>query len=104
MSQYQQNYPNQGPGYGFAGQSQNSAEGQKHAQLSLVFGIIGLFALGVVFGPLAIVQAGKAEKLHQPATAGKVLGWISTIFGILGLIFLVLMIAGIGMMGSTSTY
>ena len=56
----------------------------------LVFGILGLFLLGIVFGPLAISQAAKAERLNKPAVAGKVLGWISLIFGILQLLGFIL--------------
>lgn len=70
--------------------SAQSAEADKAAQMSLIFGILGLFIVGIVFGPLAIWQASKAEKLHKPATAGKVLGWIGLILGILwviGIIF-----------------
>ncbi len=87
---YQQSGYQQG---GYAGQptyvsnSPQQVEADKSAQLSLVFGIIGLFILGIVFGPLALVQANKAERMGAAATAGKVLGWIATIIGVLGLIF-----------------
>jgi len=70
--------------------SPQRAEADKAAQLSLIFGIIGLFFAGIIFGPLAISQAGKAERMHKPATAGKVLGWISLIWGILVLIGIIL--------------
>lgn len=63
--------------------------GSKHATNSLIFGILGLFVLGVVMGPLAIIQARKAEALGANATPGKVLGWIDLILGGLGLIILV---------------
>lgn len=62
------------------------ADAGKARTTSLVLGIIGLFFLGIVLGPLAIMQANKAERLGERATAGKVLGWIATIFGILGAI------------------
>jgi len=67
-----------------------SPEGQSKAKIALVLGIIGLFLFGIILGPIAIVQANKAESLGAKATAGKVLGWIDTIFGILGIV-LVLM-------------
>lgn len=74
---YQQNYP---PEY---------FQGQKLKETSLIFGIVGLFFLGIVFGPLAISKASKAESLGVPATAGKVLGWIDTVgSGIVVLFFL----------------
>lgn len=45
------------------GQLQWYMEGMRHARLAAVFGVIGIFSLGVVFGPLAIMQAKKAEGL-----------------------------------------
>jgi hypothetical protein len=82
-------------------QSREMFEGQKHAQRSLIFGILGLFFLGVVFGPLAIVSANKAERLHIPATAGKVLGWISAVWGAIAIIiFIVLMGSMLAAMGN----
>ncbi|MCU1574922.1 MAG: hypothetical protein JWO93_3004 [Micrococcaceae bacterium] len=67
-----------------------SPEASKAKTISLVLGIIGLFLLGIVLGPIAIMQANKAERLGERATAGKVLGWICTIFGIIGVIFTVI--------------
>lgn len=64
-----------------------NVEGKRHAKLSLIFGIIGLLILGIVFGPLAIIQAKKAEDLGTPATAGKVLGWIAVSFAVIYLVF-----------------
>jgi hypothetical protein len=64
--------------------------GQSHASNALVFGVIGIFILGIVFGPLALGQANKAESFGVPATAGKVLGAISLVFGILGALGFVL--------------
>lgn len=53
--------------------------------LSLVFGILSLFFLGLIFGPLAIWQAGKAQQevgYNGMAVAGKVLGWIGLILSL----------------------
>lgn len=58
-------------------------QGVGHRTQSLVSGVIGLFVLGIVFGPVAIVQANRAEALGVAATAGKVLGWIGVGFGVL---------------------
>ena len=103
---YQQGYQ-QGYGYGYAqpyGQGGRSLEGEKAAQLSLILGIVGLFFAGLVLGPLAIWQAGKAEKLGVPATAGKVLGWISAILGLIGLVsgiaIFVIALAGLSAAGT----
>lgn len=67
-----------------------SAEGQSKAKTALICGIIGLFIFGIVLGPIAIAQANKAESLGTKATAGKVLGWIDTIFGLIAIVYFVL--------------
>lgn len=70
------------PGYG------NAAQGQKHRTTAVVLGIVGLFVLGIVLGPLALWQAGKAERLGVKATAGKVLGWIALVGSLIGMFVL----------------
>ena len=83
------NYPNV--------QQNNSLEhfhGSKFKEKSVIFGVIGFFVLGIVFGPLAISNAKKAEALHHSATLGKVLGWIDTIAGIIWILFFVLIVVG----------
>jgi hypothetical protein len=69
-----------GPGFG-----PGPAQGESHKRNSVIMGVVGLFILGIVLGPLAIWQASKAEALGVKATAGKVLGWIDLVFGVLGL-------------------
>lgn len=56
-------------------------EGAQHAQSALVLGILGLFVLGLIFGPMATRQASKAERLGHPAGAGRTLGTVATVFG-----------------------
>ncbi len=87
-----------------SGRAPLGLEGAKAAQTSLVFGIVGLFALGIVFGPLAILQARKAERLNTNATAGKVLGWISAIWGVLGLVLLIAFIGAAAFLIPLSQY
>lgn len=58
-------------------------QGVGHRTQALVSGVIGLFVLGLVLGPVAIVQASRAEALGVTATAGKVLGWVGLGFGVL---------------------
>lgn len=101
---YQQPY---GQGYQQPyGQDYRTLEGEKAAQLSLILGLVGLFFAGMILGPLAIWQAGKAEKLGVQATPGKVLGWISTILWllgvVLGVVFLIVLLAGLGAAGTYS--
>ena len=61
--------------------------GTKNARLAMIFGIIGIFFLGYIFGPLAIWQASKAQKAGVQAKVGFVLGWIVTILGTILLFF-----------------
>jgi uncharacterized membrane protein YidH (DUF202 family) len=81
MSQHQseQNFAVTNPG--------QPNEGEKAARTSLILGIIGLFVLGIVLGPLAIMQAKKAERLGSKATAGMVLGWIAAVLSVIAIIF-----------------
>jgi hypothetical protein len=75
-------------------QQNNSLEffhGSKFKEKSVIYGVIGFFFLGIVFGPLAVSNAKKAEALHHSATLGKVLGWIDTLAGVVWLLFLVLL-------------
>lgn len=76
------------------GYAVQSGEGQSKAKVALICGIVGLFLFGIVLGPIAIVQANKAESLGVKATGGKVLGWIDTIFGVIGLIIVIMNMTG----------
>ncbi len=51
-------------------------EGMRHARLAAVFGVLGIVSLGVVFGPLALMQSKKAEAYGVPAQDGRILGWV----------------------------
>lgn len=84
---YSGNQHPQQPGYQY-GAGGGPAQGEGHKRNSVILGVIGLFLLGIVLGPLALWQAGKAEALGVKATAGKVLGWIDLVFGALGLFML----------------
>ncbi|WP_426301087.1 hypothetical protein [Arthrobacter sp. R-11] len=64
-------------------------EGMKHARLAAVFGVLGIVSLGVVFGPLAIMQSKKAEAYGVPAQDGKVLGWVGIGLFIAGCLFFI---------------
>lgn len=56
--------------------------GQQLAQTSMILGILSLFVVGVILGPLAISKANKAERQFQTsATVGKVTGWVGTVLG-----------------------
>lgn len=64
-------------------------EGIRHARLASVFGLLGIFTLGVVFGPLAIGEAKKAESYGVPAQDGRILGWVGIGLFIAGVLFFI---------------
>lgn len=68
----------------------DSLAGKKHAQLSLAFGVLAILFLPLVFAPLAIVQAGKAERLGEPSNAGRILGWVAICYWVLAIVLAVI--------------
>lgn len=81
------------PGYPGYAYPQQHAQGSQLAQTSMILGIISLFVVGIILGPIAISKAKRAEReFNTDATVGKVTGWIGTIFGIIGLLYIILMI------------
>lgn len=90
--QFNGSAPNQGaPMY-----IQNSPEQMRGAQLaqtSMIMGILSLFVVGIILGPIAISKAKQAESLNSAATVGKVTGWIGTILSILSIIGFGILIA-----------
>lgn len=62
---------------------QDHALGVKYRRNSIIFGVIGLFIFGVAFGVIAFITARKAEAQGVKATAGKVLGVLGFIAGII---------------------
>jgi hypothetical protein len=73
----------------------SSLKGRAFKSKATRFAIIGIFFCGVVFGPLAITNANKAEALGARAPFGKVCGWIATVIGVIGSLFVSLFILGI---------
>ncbi|TDK24097.1 hypothetical protein E2F48_15075 [Arthrobacter crusticola] len=69
-------------------------EAEKARNTALFSGVFGLFIAGIIAGPIAIFQARKAERLGRSARAGKILGWISTILGVVQLIVLIFRLTG----------
>lgn len=64
-------YPPQNPGIALS-------------QTSMILGILSLFVVGVILGPIAILKANEAERnFGVQATVGKVTGLIGLIFGAL---------------------
>lgn len=62
-------------------------EGIRHARLATVFGILAIFSLGALFGPLAIIWSKKAEAFGVPAPEGRVLGWVGIGLFVLWVVF-----------------
>lgn len=99
----QYNTPNQPGGYqpNYGQNNPDQMRGQQLAQTSMILGIISLFAVGIILGPLAIVKAKRAEEAGGDAKVGRITGWIGTILGVLWLIGLIIyIIAFVSLMGS----
>lgn len=64
-------------------ESEQFMDGARAKGNAVMLGILGFFVFGVIFGPMAIMQARKAEKYYGKATFGKVLGWIDIFVGAL---------------------
>jgi hypothetical protein len=62
---------------------QDLALGRRFRRNSIIFGVIGLFMFGLAFGAMAFMTARKAEDQGVKATAGKVLGVLGFIGGII---------------------
>ena len=69
------------------------------AIVSFVCSIVGLFAFGILLGPLAIIFGNKAMKTMKEdengiglAEAGKVIGWVEV--GIIGFTIIILLFIG----------
>jgi hypothetical protein len=85
--------PQYPPVYGqqpYSDQPQQNSNGSTFATLSIVFAAIGFFFLGLILGPVALVLAHKAEKLGTDAKIGKILGWITTIFSVIYMAFILI--------------
>lgn len=63
--------------------SQDQTIGLKYRRNSIIFGVIGIFFFGIAFGLVAFITARKAENHGVKATAGKVLGVLAFISGII---------------------
>ena len=58
-------------------------EGRKYRRKSIIIGVIGLFLFGIVAGVVAFIMAGRAEAAGVKATAGKILGVLDIVGGII---------------------
>jgi len=65
------------------------------ATSALTFAIIGIFCLGIILGPVAVIKANKAKKMMDEdprlsgrgkATAAQVIGWSVIALWLLGMI------------------
>lgn len=71
-------------------------EGEKLAKTSTILGIVSIYFVGLILGPMAIVKAAKAEKLGVDSTVGKVTGWLGIIIAAVTIIFSILYIFVLG--------
>ncbi|MDF9749045.1 hypothetical protein [Arthrobacter sp. ES3-54] len=58
-------------------------QGMKYRRNSIIIGVIGLFLFGIAMGLVAIMMARRAEAAGVKATAGKILGVLDLIGGII---------------------
>lgn len=57
----------------------------------MALGVVGLVTgLGVIFGPIALVQAKRAREGGADASSGRILGRLATIVGVICLILFVI--------------
>ena len=70
--------------------AQDQLLGAQHRKTSIILGVISLFILGLPLGVFAFINARKAEAYGVKATAGKVLGSVGFITGVIvvGVFFL----------------
>ncbi len=76
-----------------------SPEAESAATQAMVFGIIGLFFAGIIFGILAIVKANAAKKMGVTGgkvTAGFILGIIDIALLVVMIIFSSAILAALG--------
>ena len=60
------------------------------SQTSMILGILSLFVVGVILGPIAIIKGNEAERAYGvQATVGKVTGMVGLILGALQLLAVV---------------
>lgn len=65
-------------------------EGASFKSRATMFAVIGIFCLGIIFGPLAIRNAGKAEALGVRAPFARICGWIVFVLSGLNICFFIL--------------
>ncbi|MDQ4502621.1 hypothetical protein [Sinomonas sp. ASV322] len=64
-------------------------QGAQHARDAVMYGLVGLVSLGIVFGPLALIEAKKAQAFGVDARAGRILGWIAIGLFALSILFVI---------------
>lgn len=94
--------PPSAPGANLAQQGANIVLGEIKSQAitSLVVGIISIFCCGIILAPFAIYRGAKAKRLIESsgmgsehrgmAQAGFIIGIISLVLNIIGLLFMIL--------------
>ncbi len=76
-------------------------------QTVMIVGIISLFCFGIILGPVAWVMGNNVlresgdEAEKNQANIGRICGIVATILNILGILFYILVFAGLFAMGAT---
>lgn len=87
MEKYPNNYDEHQQHNDYIQSQRDSTEGKRIARTSLILGIVSIFFVGIIIGPIAIIMANKAESYKVPATGGKVTGWIGSIVSLAVIVF-----------------
>ena len=78
-------------------------------QTVMILGIVSLFCFGIILGPVSwemginVLRESGDENERNQANIGRICGIVATCLNVLGIIFYILVFAGLIAMGATQT-